>query len=278
MISLIPKLPSASTFARERSTYQGPTVESNWVIKGKLIVGAYPGVAEDDYEHFSTLQSILNCKVTTFVCLQKEYKHTRQRTGKGSTSKRYGRIRPYIWDAYALCNSGNNRFIKASKLRMLHVPIKDCDTTEDEIVIEIATIICYRILMLREVVYLHCWGGHGRAGTIAAIVLGLLYGISADEALMRVQIYHDSRKINLGVPSPQTECQTNQVKRVLGRFTGVKLAQHKWWTDVAKNKVLQSSFVVPIEENVISEDEEKQSDFMSSNLPNLNKMASSLIA
>ena len=36
-------------------------------------------------------------------------------------------------------------------------------------------------------VYLHCWGGRGRAGTMGACLLTALHGLSADEALERVQ-------------------------------------------------------------------------------------------
>ncbi len=36
-------------------------------------------------------------------------------------------------------------------------------------------------------VYLHCWGGRGRAGTFGACLLAHMYGMSAEEALMRVQ-------------------------------------------------------------------------------------------
>lgn len=38
-----------------------------------------------------------------------------------------------------------------------------------------------------EKVYVHCWGGRGRAGTIGACLLHRLYGLDADEALERVQ-------------------------------------------------------------------------------------------
>ena len=38
-----------------------------------------------------------------------------------------------------------------------------------------------------EKVYMHCWGGRGRAGTLGACLLGDLYGIDAEEALLRVQ-------------------------------------------------------------------------------------------
>ncbi len=44
-----------------------------------------------------------------------------------------------------------------------------------------------------ECVYLHCWGGRGRAGTVGACALADLYGLSADDALARVQRAFDTR-------------------------------------------------------------------------------------
>ena len=41
--------------------------------------------------------------------------------------------------------------------------------------------------------YMHCWGGRGRAGTLGACLLGDLYGVDAEEALLRVQEAFDSR-------------------------------------------------------------------------------------
>lgn len=42
-------------------------------------------------------------------------------------------------------------------------------------------------------IYMHCWGGRGRAGTLGACLLGDLYGIDADEALLRVQKAYSTR-------------------------------------------------------------------------------------
>lgn len=42
-------------------------------------------------------------------------------------------------------------------------------------------------------IYAHCWGGRGRAGTLGACLLAYLYGLSAEEALMRVQRAFDTR-------------------------------------------------------------------------------------
>lgn len=41
-------------------------------------------------------------------------------------------------------------------------------------------------LVAGEPMYLHCWGGRGRAGVVAACLLRYAYGLSAEEALERV--------------------------------------------------------------------------------------------
>ena len=53
------------------SEYVGPTPESNWVIPGVLLVGAYPA-SQDDEETYDLITSILKERTTTFVCLQQE--------------------------------------------------------------------------------------------------------------------------------------------------------------------------------------------------------------
>eukprot|EP00966_Prymnesium_polylepis_P106909 2475630-Prymnesium_polylepis.1 len=71
-----------------------------------------------------------------------------------------------------------------------------------------------------EKLYLHCWGGRGRTGLVAACLFGALYGdIDAEEALERVQLYYDLREPLARDPantakrlSPETEVQKNQVR------------------------------------------------------------------
>ena len=67
----LPPLEHASKVTMER--YCGPTPESNWVIPGRLLVGAYPA-SENDEETFSLITSILKRGVNKFVCLQQEYR------------------------------------------------------------------------------------------------------------------------------------------------------------------------------------------------------------
>ena len=55
-----------------------------------------------------------------------------------------------------------------------------------------------------EKIYMHCWGGRGRAGTLGACLLGDLYGIGAEDALLRVQKAFDTRG-DAGLPLSELE-------------------------------------------------------------------------
>ncbi len=70
-----PNLLSLEEINVRRMDYRGPTDESNWVIPSVLLVGAYPS-SLDDEQNKSILLSILRLGVTTFVCLQHEYRHS----------------------------------------------------------------------------------------------------------------------------------------------------------------------------------------------------------
>lgn len=50
---------------------RGPTSWSNWVIRDRLIAGAYPA-SLDDRETDGILTKLLETGVNTFVCLQAE--------------------------------------------------------------------------------------------------------------------------------------------------------------------------------------------------------------
>lgn len=103
----------------------------------------------------------------------------------------------------------------------VHCPIVDCDCTSDKIIVDLATTLLRR-LDVGENLYVHCWGGHGRAGTICSIILGLLYGLSGQEAMEYIQTLHDTRRYHLNTPSPQTMKQRQQVTRILKRFYAEK--------------------------------------------------------
>jgi len=195
----------------------GPTFESNWLIRksafsvtacamGAFAVGGYP-----DTPH--QLQDLKNAGLETFVCLNSEYGNM----VKGEY------FRPY----------GNS----LSKANFIHEPIDDMETVKDETVIALAEKIVERLLR-GESVYLHCAGGHGRTGTVALVVLHMLYPkLNELELFEFIQYAHDQRRGNYfgpkkfvgrmiadpvahqfasgQVPSPQTLEQRDQVRRII---------------------------------------------------------------
>ena len=172
------------------------------------MVGAFPGMA-DDFENEKLLGSLLEQGITTFVCLQREYDprapEAKWRSGVA--------IRPYYEDAVALAGA----FYPGRRLQFLHFGIEDCSVVEDDAVTDFAVALARRIKTTNEVVYLHCWGGHGRAGTVVCLLLHFLYDQDAASAMMRCQFVHDLRRVPIVVGSPQTQTQRDQVSRVIAR-------------------------------------------------------------
>ncbi|KAL6781468.1 hypothetical protein ACKKBG_A11270 [Auxenochlorella protothecoides x Auxenochlorella symbiontica] len=192
--------------------YRGPTPWSNWVIRPRLIAGAYPA-GQDDGETDRILTTLLELGVTTFVCLQAEFSlHTSEnlwRTGQG--------LRPYIKDAQRLiiqARTTHSQRILQEKLDFLHLPILDGNVTTDTAMSRLVDDCCLRLLR-GERLYVHCWGGHGRTGTVIATMLGRLYHLPVATALRYTQAFHDTRRYPQGVRSPQTPVQIAQVRRLL---------------------------------------------------------------
>jgi hypothetical protein len=101
-----------------------------------------------------------------------------------------------------------------SNVKFLKLGIKDCNITDDESILNFARK-AVELLKSGEKIYLHCWGGHGRAGTLYCIILYLLYDMDATDILNHCQCIHDCRVNFITVSSPQTLIQTIQVRRII---------------------------------------------------------------
>lgn len=64
----------------------------------------------------------------------------------------------------------------APSVSFVHFPIKDCGITDDDRVIDLSRSLV-KALAQGDIIYLHCWGGHGRTGTIVSIMLHLMYNV-----------------------------------------------------------------------------------------------------
>lgn len=200
--------------------YCGPTPESNWVIPGKLLVGAYPA-SQNDAETCDLLTSILKLGINKFVCLQAEYKD-----GVPEAAWRSGNaLRPYFDDVKIILSNkhliphleNDPNVCDIDKVSFVHFPIKDCSITDDNRVLQLALSLVQDIHK-GEVIYMHCWGGHGRTGTLVSIMLHLMYGLDSHASMDRCQFVHDLRQCPVDVGSPQTQPQRDQVIRVISHL------------------------------------------------------------
>lgn len=133
--------------------YVGPTPESNWVIPGLLLVGAYPA-SRDDAETYELLGSILNQGITNFVCLQQEYQ-----ANVTEAMWRHGpALRPYFRDVMRMVASVSDDPNYINRFQFIHFPIRDCGVTHDDLVLQLAKRLVDD-LSNGKVMYLHCWGG-----------------------------------------------------------------------------------------------------------------------
>jgi protein-tyrosine phosphatase len=174
----------------------------------------------DDGVHRKQLTQILKAGVTTFVCLQAEF----DPYVNEMEWKQCQKLRPYFGDAVAIVRQSKQAppaqqlSQDADSMQFVYFPIIDQNVAPDTDVMLLLEDLNAR-MNKGEVLYVHCWGGHGRAGTVTACLMAMLQGISCKEALLRVQKYHDTRLETSEYPcqvmSPQRPSQRQQVKRLI---------------------------------------------------------------
>lgn len=178
---------------------RGPTQFSNWVIKGKVIQGAYPrGKSEPELR--KTVSSVLRAGVTCFVNLVTVHETMHL--------QRYDDI----------ITAQQKMSTNQAKLPIQHIhfPIIDGGISKDNQVLNLLQTLV-KLLKQGHVLYIHCFAGHGRAGTICACLLGLLYELPYKEILDRIQIYLDSREATGNFESPACDHQKRQVGRIVAK-------------------------------------------------------------
>ena len=99
-------------------------------------------------------------------------------------------------------------------LTFLACPIVDGGVAEDEEVLTCCRDVA-QLLKDQHVVYVHCWGGHGRTGVVISVVLGLVLGLDGPTAIAECSARHNERVVHTGISSPQSPAQFRQVLRIL---------------------------------------------------------------
>jgi hypothetical protein len=127
--------------------------------------------------------------------------------------------------------------------------INDCNVTKDE---DILAFVDQAIHLLQsgERVYLHCWGGHGRAGTVNCLILCRVYGMSASDALDYCQFIHDCRASHIDVASPQTLVQATQVRRICDYMIAQEALEQEKALLQAEREALERDALIQAEQAV----------------------------
>src|SRR5262245_22147025 len=149
-----------------RTTYwprmmRGPIPNSYMLLDGRLIAGEYPGDLVEIAAR-SKLAALLDAGVTTFVDLTEACE-----------------LRPYDT---LLAEMAKARGTEATYFRH---PIHDVSVPSSPIVMREILDAVDTVLWKGGIVYVHCWGGIGRTGTVIGCHL-VRQGMTGEEALARV--------------------------------------------------------------------------------------------
>lgn len=125
-----------------------PFARSYWGVPGQILAGFYPG-DRDPVVALNKLNALLECGVTHVCSLM-------ERTEVDHAGRRFEEYGPALWELAR--QRGRAMALLQSPIRDVSVPTAaQMTTTLDAI---------DQVLAGGGVIYVHCWGGRGRTGTV----------------------------------------------------------------------------------------------------------------
>jgi hypothetical protein len=170
-----------------------PFERSWWIDQGRVIGGRFPGTP-DQNETDRLLGRLLDVGVRTVVNLQ-------ELDEVGNNGKRFPDYAP------RLKRLARERGLELQAHRL---PIPDMGVPSPDQMQRILDVIEGAVRSGHQV-YVHCWGGHGRTGTVAGCWL-VRDGLNCDEAFDLIERARRSDAHLTKTPSPQTNEQRTFVK------------------------------------------------------------------
>jgi Swiss Army Knife protein, DSP-PTPase phosphatase domain len=217
--------------ADDQNEYEGLTHYCNWVVHGKVLQGSYPKRSEE-------IELLINGGVRTIVCLMRDEELTRAKKAKvgkhASKSSNRGKSKssgvvvavPHSKPVYIQRAEHCLAQVDArATLEFVHFPIYDRDCADDGQLVQLIASLKARVAESDGIVYIHCLGGHGRAGVVCSLLLSELEELDAYSALQAISSAHSQRRYcresrgSDGKPyeSPQTSEQRAQVWRLVAK-------------------------------------------------------------
>ena len=163
-----------------------PIPASYWLLERQLLAGEYPG-ANDEARARARLELILRAGIVSFIDLTEPIEPLRPYTDLLTEFERELRV----------------------QCRYARLSFRDGGVPTGELMTEILATIRAE-LDERRPVYIHCWGGIGRTGTVAGCWL-IEQGRSPEEALEHISLLRRGTP-DAAWPSPQNEEQRQFVR------------------------------------------------------------------
>lgn len=171
-----------------------PFIRSYWVRPGLLLAGCYPGDKEPA-EAVQKLQGLVRCGISTVINLMEETEIDHSR-------------KPFADYSHSLQEWAKEAGRTVSCLRF---PVRDLYVPSVPGMRDILDAID-RALAQKQAVYVHCWGGRGRTGTVVACHLLRHRLVSQGGALVAVESLTEHKRDHFW-PTPEMPCQREFVSQ-----------------------------------------------------------------
>ncbi|CAJ1964973.1 unnamed protein product [Cylindrotheca closterium] len=216
----------------------------NWIIPNKLMVGQYPGQSPEPFapnardvdNHIKSV--VTQAGVNLFCSLQSEIPPQDDYAWVFNGGEIYFPD-PYVRREFPRPFKHYAPMVKSYNpdCLFLHAPIDDCDVPKTESALtDLLLELLEAIDKDDRCVYVHCWGGRGRAGLVGACMLSLIFPErDANDILELVQFGYSTRAGAKNMPpglqqSPQTESQREFVRM----FVDQRQRHHFFFTKPTK--------------------------------------------
>ncbi len=174
-----------------KSNMKPPFNNSYWLIPDQIVCGEYPRDV-DDLEDHEGMTALLGAGVRTFVDLTEP-----------------DELKPYRQIAI---NTAEKLGINPDDLEFNKHPIRDVSVPRSPAEMTAVLETIQTAVENDSIVYLHCWGGRGRTGTVAGCLLTELHQVSGTEALVELkELWKECAKSSYA-ESPETEEQREFVR------------------------------------------------------------------
>lgn len=174
------------------SKIKAPFPRSWWVEPGRILAGCYPGALEPEMADMK-LRALLNACIRSIICLQEENE-------LGANGQ------PFVEYLSPLRELAKEQNIKIAWQRL---PIQDGEIPSIQQMQAILKAIESSV-NANHPVYVHCWGGHGRTGTVVGCWL-VQQGFTGEQALEHITQLRKFDPYLCRMLSPHSEEQCQMV-------------------------------------------------------------------